>query len=387
MHFPGQSWTIPTHRVPSVALLAVLAVLLLAGCNSADESQRNQNDGQLTLLNVSYDPTRELYYDLNQAFSQHWEEATGQRVTVRMSHGGSGSQSKAVIEGLSADVVTLAMAHDIDAIADQAGLLPTDWQDRLPGKSAPYTSTLMFLVRKGNPKQIRDWEDLARPGVRVMTPNPKTSGVARWNYLALWGYALRRELGVDFADVVRDPAQTDRVAAARSAALAFVEAVYSNVPVLEDAARRATNNFVQNHIGDVLITWENEVLLGLRRADAGGLEIVVPSVTILTEPVAALVDVNVERRGTRMVAEGYLTFLYSEVGQDLVGRHFYRPAACAKAQAKYSDQFAPVEMFTIDDVFGGWAEAHRVHFADGGTFDDVDRARRARAASATAEGT
>ncbi len=324
----------------------------------------------LELLNVSYDPTRELYREFNEAFARHWKATAGQNVVIRQSHGGSGSQARAVIDGLQADVVTLALAYDIDAIAEHAGLLPKDWQSRLPLNSAPYTSTLALLVRKGNPKNIRSWEDLVRPDVQVITPNPKTSGVARWNYLAIWGYVLRRELGEDFARKLNDPACADEVAAAQSKARAFVAKVFKNVPVLDRAARGATNTFVQRRIGDVLINWENEILLSKNELDSAGVEIVIPEVSILAEPVVAIVDKNVDRKGTRKVAQAYLEYLYSPEGQDIAGKNYYRPTS-ADAIAKYKDQFPSIELFSIGDVFGGWSEAHRVHFADGGEFDRI----------------
>ncbi len=322
------------------------------------------------LLNASYDPTRELYREFNEAFAKHWLETTGQRVVIRQSHGGSGSQARAVIDGLEADVVTLALAADIDAIAEHAGHLPADWQRRLPHNSAPYTSTLALLVRKGNPGNIRSWEDLIRPGVQVITPNPKTSGVARWNYLAIWGYVLRRELGEDYLAKLRDPASADEVKAANDKARDFITKVYKNVPVLDRAARAATNTFVQRRIGDVLINWENEILLSQHELDAAGVEVVIPEVSILAETVVAIVDRNVDRRGTREVAQAYLEFLYSDVGQDIAGRNYYRPSN-PEFLAKYLDKFPEIELFTIEDVFGGWAEANRIHFADGGVFDRI----------------
>jgi sulfate/thiosulfate transport system substrate-binding protein len=365
-----------TRGVASALTVSVcVLVALTAGCQSEQRESAAGSGGQVTLLNVSYDPTRELYREFNAAFSEHWLQTTGGRVTIQQSHGGSGSQSRSVIDGLQADVVTLALAYDIDAIAAHAGLLPADWQARLPRNSAPYVSTLAFLVRQGNPKNIQGWDDLARPDVQVITPNPKTSGVARWNYLALWGHALRRELGPDFAAKLHDPQEAAAVASAQERAREFVTAVYRNVPVLDRAARGATNTFIQRRIGDVLINWENEILLGSRELDREGLQIVTPPVSILAEPVVAVVDRNVDRRGTRAVAEAYLAFLYSEVGQDLVARHFYRPAVCPRAQERYRDQFPELELFTIDAVFGGWAEAHRAHFADGGTFDAIYRPR------------
>jgi sulfate/thiosulfate-binding protein len=303
--------------------------------------------------------------------------ATGRRHAASRSPFSSrtAAQARAVIDGLEADVVTLALAYDVDAIAEQAKLLPSDWQGRLPNNSSPYTSTLAFLVRKGNPKNIRDWSDLARNDVEVITPNPKTSGVARWNYLALWGYALRRELGPDFVKVLKDASAADRVARAQEAAKTFVAAVFGNVPVLDSGARGATNTFIQRGIGDVLINWENEILLGGRELDEAGLEIVVPPVSILAEPTVALVDANADRKGTREVAQAYLEYLYSEEGQDIAGKNYYRPGVSKAAQAKYSHQFPAVELFTITDVFDGWNSANRVHFADGGTFDQIYRPR------------
>jgi sulfate/thiosulfate transport system substrate-binding protein len=339
-----------------------------AGCAAPDPDR-------VRILNVSYDPTRELYREFNEEFARHWREQTGGTVTIQQSHGGSGSQSRAVIDGLEADVVTLALAFDIDAIVSRAGLLPADWQGRLPRNSAPYASTLAFLVRKGNPENIRTWEDLARPGVEVITPNPKTSGVARWNYLAMWGVALRGELGDDWIAKLGDPAHASAVAAANEEASRFVTAVYRNVPVLDRGAREATNTFIQRRIGDVLINWENEILLSSRKLDEQGLEVVVPATSILAEPAVALVDSNADRKGTRAIAQAYLEYLYSETGQDIAGRHYYRPTVSAAAREKYRGQFPAVALFTITDVFGGWSEAHQVHFADGGTFDQIYRPR------------
>ncbi|HUT78927.1 MAG TPA: sulfate ABC transporter substrate-binding protein [Polyangia bacterium] len=355
--------------VPAVALTGIAT-----GCGekpAADEARGEAMAPPVTILNVSYDPTRELYREFNSAFAVHWQEQTGQAVTVEQSHGGSGSQSRAVINGLEADVVTLALAYDIDAIAEHAKLLPADWQGRLPHNNAPYTSTLEFLVRKGNPKNIRDWDDLARPGVQVITPNPKTSGVARWNYLAMWGFALERELGKDFAAALKDPARAEAVAAAQQKAQAFVAAIYANVPVLDSGARAATNTFIQRRIGDVLINWENEILLGARDLDAAGLEIVIPPMSILAEPVVSIVDRNVDRKGTREVAQAYLEFLYSETGQELAAKNYYRPTASAAAREKYKDRFPEILLFGINEVFGGWSRASRDHFADGGTFDRI----------------
>jgi len=372
--------TIPSRPSRTTGLAVAAIFLLFVGLGVfAYFSEKSQSaataETGVTLLNVSYDATRELYCEINHAFSRDWQEKTGERIVVRMSNGGSGSQAQAVIGGLPADVVTLALSLDIDDIAEHTDLLPRNWKTRLPNNSAPYTSTLAFLVRKGNPKQIRDWHDLVRPDVRVMTPDPKTSGVARWTYLALWGYALRRELGSDFASLLSDPRQADNVQAAQTKAREFVAAVYRNVPVLDESAREATNHFIRQRIGDVLINWENEILLGGREFDRERLEIIVPPVSILTEPVIALVDGNVDRRGTRPVAETYLEFLYSEIGQDIIGRNFYRPAVSERAQIKYRDQFPAIEMFTVDAVFGSWSAAYRTHFTDGGTFDQIFRPR------------
>jgi sulfate/thiosulfate-binding protein len=305
---------------------------------------------QTTLLNVSYDPTRELYQDFNAAFVKYWKAKSGQDVTVRQSHGGSGGQARAVIDGLDADVVTLALAYDVDAVA-ASGLIKPDWQKRLPKNSAPYTSTVVFLVRKGNPKGIKDWGDLTKPGVQVITPNPKTSGGARWNYLAAWGYALRQPGGND------------------AKAKQFVADLYKKVPVLDSGARGSTNTFVQRGIGDVLLAWENEAYLSLDEAP-GKLEIVVPSVSILAEPSVAVVDKVVDRRGTRAVAEAYLQYLYSPEGQEIAARRHYRPRD-EKVAAKYASSFAKLTLFTIDDVFGGWQKAQKTHFADRGLFDQI----------------
>lgn len=338
----------------------MIPLLLLASATRAD----------VTLLNVSYDPTRELYRDFNEAFAKHWKETTGETVEIRQSHGGSGSQARAVIDGLDADVVTLALAADVTAIAEKTGKIPADWQSKLPHNSAPYQSTLEFLVRKGNPKNIRDWSDLARADVEVITPNPKTSGAARWNYLAMWGYALRRELGNDFVEKLGDPAQAEAVAAAQAKAAEFVAAIYAHVPVLDSGARAATNTFIQRKLGDVLINWENEILLGANELDEAEVESVVPPVSILAEPVVAVVEGNAKRKGNEKVARAYLEYLYTDVGQDLAGKHYYRPVN-PKFQKKYASQFPNVELFTIDEVFGGWPKATAAHFADGASFDRI----------------
>ncbi len=329
---------------------------------------------RLELLNVSYDPTRELYREFNDEFARFWKEKTGRNLQIQQSHGGSGSQARAVIDGLQADVVTLALAADIDAIAEHAGALPADWQTRLPHNSAPYSSTLAFLVRKGNPKGIHNWDDLARDDVQVITPNPKTSGVARWNYLALWGFGLYQALGEDWLNKLQDPAYAEEVAAAQKTARDFVARVYRNVPVLDRAARGATNTFIQRRIGDVLINWENEALLGSAELDAGGVELVVPPIAIKTEPVVSIVDRNVDRKKTREVAQAYLEYLYTPVGQDIAARNYYR-AIDPEVSARYADKFPALELFTIDQVFGGWAAANAAHFADGASFDQIYQPR------------
>lgn len=329
-------------------VLALLGAALLAAPVSAK---------QIRLLNASYDPTRELYQEVNAAFSSHWREKSGDTVTIQQSHGGSGKQARAVIDGLQADVVTLALAYDIDAIADNAKLLPKEWQKRLPHNSSPYTSTIVFVVRKGNPKGIKDWDDLAKPGVSVITPNPKTSGGARWNYLAAWGYALRKH-GND-ANKARE----------------FVAGIFKNVPVLDTGARGATTTFAQRGIGDVMISWENEAFLAEKEFGAGNLEIVVPSVSILAEPPVAVVDKVANRKGTAAVARAYLEFLYSDEGQEIAAKHFYRPRAETVA-AKYADKFPKIALFTIGEVFGGWRQAQKTHFDSGGVFDQIQRQNR-----------
>ncbi len=306
---------------------------------------------EVSLLNVSYDPTRELYQDFNKAFADHWKAKSGDSLKVRQSHGGSGKQARAVIDGLAADVVTLALAYDIDEIA-QRGQIAKDWQKRLPHNSAPYTSTIVFLVRKGNPKGIKDWNDLARIGVSVITPNPKTSGGARWNHLAAWGYALRQPGGSE------------------KSAQEFLGKLYKNVPVLDSGARGATTTFVERGIGDVLITWENEALLAIKELGPGKVEIVTPSLSVLAEPPVAVVDKVVDRRGTRKVAEAYLNFLYSEQGQEIAAQNYYRPTN-EKVAKKFEGQFPKLKLLTIDEVAGGWAKAQKMHFADGGIFDQI----------------
>lgn len=322
----------------------LLGALLCVGAFGAQAAD-------VSLLNVSYDPTRELYKDINAAFAQQWKAQTGDTVTINASHGGSGKQARSVIDGLEADVVTLALAYDIDAVAEK-GLIAADWQKRLPHNATPYSSTIVFLVRKGNPKGIKDWNDLVKPGVEVITPNPKTSGGARWNYLAAWGYALRQPGGND------------------AKAKEFVAALFKNVPVLDTGARGSTTTFVQRGIGDVLLAWENEALLARQELGKDQFEIIAPSLSILAEPPVALVDKVVDKRGTRAVAEAYLKFLYTPAAQELAGKHYYRPHEAAAA-AKYAEVFPKVTTFTIDEQFGGWKKAQALHFADGGVFDQL----------------
>lgn len=327
--------------------MRTLAIVLYAAATLTAANAAN-----VTLLNVSYDPTRELYKDINAAFSAQWKAKTGDIVTIKQSHAGSGAQARAVIDGLDADVVTLALAYDIDAISQKAKLLPPNWQKRLPDNSAPYTSTYVFLVRKGNPWKIKDWSDLIKPGIQVITPNPKTSGGARWAYLAAWAYALKQPGGN------------------AEKAKWFVTQLYKHVPVLDTGARGATTTFVQRGIGDVLLAWENEAYLALKEHGADQYEIVYPKVSILAEPPVAVLDRNVDRHKTRKVAEAYLQFLYSKQAQEIEARNFYRPRDpdVLKASAK---QFPAIPMFTIDDVFGGWQKAQATHFADGGVFDQI----------------
>ena len=306
----------------------------------------------VTLLNVSYDPTRELYEALNKAFTARWLAQSGQQVEIRQSHGGSGKQARAIIDGLQADVATLGLAYDVSALYKQGKLIPENWVTRLPYNSAPYTSTIVFLVRRGNPKNIRDWGDLIRPGVAVITPNPKSSGGARWNYLAAWAWALRQPGGND------------------ATAKAFVEKLYRNVPVLDSGARGATITFVDRGIGDVLLAWESEALLAKKQLGPDKLDIVMPSLSILAEPPVTVVDKVVERRGTRQIAEAYLKFLYTKEGQQIIAQNFYRPRD-PEIAAQYAGQFPAVKLVTIDDTFGGWDRAQATHFDDGGTFDQI----------------
>jgi sulfate/thiosulfate-binding protein len=350
-----------------LATAFVFSVLLaVSGCGGSGDGASAGKEIQL--LNVSYDPTRELYREVNDKFAAKWLTTTGQSVSVRMSHSGSGSQARAVIDGLDADVVTLALAWDIDNIQLNSHRLPANWQSRLPDNSSPYTSTIVFLVRKGNPKQIHDWPDLLADGVQIITPNPKTSGGARWNYLAAWGFALERALGGDLGKLLDAP--KDEIDKAQAEAEAFVRDVYHHVPVQDTGARAATNTFAQRGIGDVLLAWENEALLSIAQLGPDALEIVTPSVSVLAEPPVALVDAVVDRHGTRGVAEAYLEFLYTPEGQDIIARNFFRPRDQSVA-AKYADRFPKIRMFTIDDVFGGWREAQTHHFNDGGVYDRI----------------
>jgi len=333
-----------TRREFHHAAIAALGALLLAPAAPVAAAET-------TLLNVSYDPTRELYDDYNKAFAKYWEAKSGQKVTIRQSHGGSGKQARTVIDGLAADVVTLALAGDIDALATQGKLLPTNWQGRLPHNSAPYTSTIVFVVRKGNPKGIRDWGDLVKPGVKVITPNPKTSGGARWNYLAGWAWALKQAGGSE------------------ATATDYVRKLFQNVPVLDTGARGSLTTFAQRGIGDVFISWENEAFLAVKEIGADRFEIVVPSISILAEPPVAVVDKVALRRGTADVARAYLEYLYSKEGQEIIAKHYYRPRD-PQVAAKYASVFPKLNLVTIAD-FGGWAAAQKKHFADGGVFDKI----------------
>ncbi len=331
------------QRRTLIALAAASAITSLATTGFAQQS--------VTLLNVSYDPTRELYVEYNAAFAKHWKAKTGQDVIFKQSHGGSGKQARSIIDGLDADVATLALAGDTDALVKNGGWLKADWQKKLPNNSSPYTSTIVLVVREGNPKGIKDWDDLAKPGIKVITPNPKTSGGARWNYLAAWEYA-KRKYGSD------------------ANAKDFVARLYGNVTVLDTGARGSAITFGQRAQGDVLIAWENEAYL-LEKEFGTKFDVIAPSLSILAEPAVAVVDKNVDKKGTRAVAEEYLKYLYSDVGQDIAGKNFYRPAASEKAKAKYAKQFAKLNLFSIDTAFGGWAKADKEHFADGGSFDQI----------------
>ena len=339
----------------TLLLAGSASVTLLLACNGGGPAASRA--GAVNLLNVSYDPTRELYQDINRQFAAYWKGKTGQEVKIRQSHGGSGKQARSVIDGLEADVVTLALAYDIDQIAEKGGMLPRDWQQRLPNNSSPYTSTIVLLVRKGNPRGIRDWGDLAKPGISVVTPNPKTSGGARWNYLAAWGWALRQPGGSD--------------ASARE----LVTRIYKNVPVLDAGARGSTTTFVERGIGDVLIAWENEALLAIEELGPWKFEVVAPTISVLAEPPVAVVDTVAGKRGTGAVAQAYLEYLYTEAGQETAARHFYRPRSSAVAE-KFAARFPRLTLFSIDEVFGGWQKAHATHFADGALFDQIYRPGR-----------
>lgn len=343
-------------RILAVSPFFALLLLVFTGCTGGQANQASEPNAQapVELLNVSYDPTRELYVEFNQAFAEHWKAETGQTVNINMSHGGAGKQARAVIDGLEADVVTLALAYDIDMMHETANLIPADWQKRLSHNSSPYTSTIVFLVRKGTPENIRDWDDLVRPGIQVITPNPKTSGGARWNYLAAWAYA-KRKYGTE--EAARD----------------FVTRLFRNVPVLDSGARGSTNTFVQREIGDVLLAWENEAFLAVEELGPDKFDIIVPSMSILAEPPVTVIDKNVEKHGTRTVAEAYLEFLYSPMGQAIVAKHFYRPVFPEYADPADMKRFPELELITIDEEFGGWKQAQEVHFNDGGTFDQIYR--------------
>ena len=325
--------------------------------------------GDATLLNVSYDPTREFYVEFNAAFAKHWKETKNQIVTIKQSHGGAGKQARAVIDGLEADVVTLALAYDIDAISEKAGLLPADWQKRLPNSSSPYTSTIVFLVRKGNPKGIKDWDDLVKGDVQIITPNPKTSGGARWNYLAAWGHIVKKELG-DFSKL-RDPNYADAAKKAEQKAREFITALFKRVPVLDSGARGATTTFAQRGIGDVFLSWENEAFLAVKEFGDDKFDIVVPPTSIMAHPPVTLVDKFADKHDTREVSEAYLKYLYSPDGQRLAAKHFYRPFEPKHAAPEDIKRFPQLQLFNIDEAFGGWKLAQKTHFDDGGVFDQI----------------
>ena len=335
-------------------LFAILIVftLLSAACSSEKTSSGKEKVKKKELLNVSYDPTREFYKEFNEEFAKQWKEEKGEEVVINQSHGGSGSQGRSIIDGIEADVATLALAYDIDAISEARDLLPQDWQKRLPQNSTPYTSTIVFLVRKGNPKEISDWGDLVKKDVSVVTPNPKTSGGARWNYLAAWSYAKQKYNGDETK--VKD----------------YMKKLFGNVAALDSGARGATTSFVERGLGDVLIAWENEAILSLNELGKDKFEIVAPSISILAEPPVAVIDKNVDKKGTREVAEAYLKYLYTETGQELAAKNYYRPRD-KDVLAKYKDSFPDVKLVTIDEEFGGWQKAQKTHFADGGTFDEI----------------
>ncbi len=340
------------HRLAFTGLFSSFALVAVLASTSTGALAQSP---VVSLLNVSYDPTRELYAELNPAFAKYWKAKTGQEVRIKQSHGGSGKQARSVIDGLDADVVTLALAGDVDALAKNGGWVASDWQKRLPHNSAPYTSTIVLVVRAGNPKGIKDWNDLIKPGVSVITPNPKTSGGARWNYLAAWEYAKQQAGGKGDAD---------------ARAKAFVTKLYANVPVLDTGARGSSITFAQRNQGDVFISWENEAYL-LEKEFGNKVDVVYPSLSILAEPPVSVVDKNADRKGTRAVAQAYLEYLYTEEGQDIAARNFYRPAVSSKAKAKYAQQFPAIKLFTLDQAFGSWAQADKDHFADGASFDQI----------------
>jgi sulfate/thiosulfate transport system substrate-binding protein len=356
-------------------LVPLLLLLGLVGCNNRESSNSNGGVSHKTvkLLNVSYDPTREFYLDFNKTFAQHWKEKTGNTVEIDQSHGGSGKQARAVNEGLKADIVSLALAGDIDTIAKQSGLIDSDWQSRFPNNSSPYTSTIVFLVRKGNPKKINDWSDLVRDGVEVITPNPKTGGGARWNYLAAWGATLHRELG-DLASL-KDPNKKVEIEAAVEKAKAFIGELYQHVPVLDTSARAATNTFIQRSIGDVMLTWENEAFLAFKELGTDQVEMVIPPISILAEPPVAVVTKNAQANGTTEVASAYLEYLYTPEGQRLAAKHYFRPRSSELLSDEQRALFAKLALFQLTDVVAGWDEAHDVHFKDRtGVFDQIYQA-------------
>ena len=378
------------HHARLVMLLVAVSLMFAAqGCAKPHDAANKQSvvtgkptdtdetktNGEVKeILNVSYDPTRELYEDFNKAFTEHWAKETGENIKVNPSHGGSGTQARHVIAGLEADVVTLALAHDIDAIVNQSdGLIARDWQKRLPNNSAPYTSTIVFLVRKGNPKGIKDWDDLRKPDVEIVTPDPLTSGGACWNYLAAWGFALKRELG-DLSKL-HDPKQANAAAKAQEKAFEFVEEMYRHAKAIDSGARDATLTFVKKRRGDVLLAWENEAIYSMNDMKKGEYEIVMPSISILAEPSVTVVDKNVDKHGTRKIAEAYLNYLYSPEGQKIAAKHYYRPRNAEGIPKETMKNFAKIEVFTIDDVFGGWAKAYRNHFGKDGWYVKMSKAK------------
>jgi sulfate transport system substrate-binding protein len=354
-------------RIIGLMCLAVVT-FMVAGCDGSSSSDANNGIKKVQLLNVSYDPTREFYQEFNESFAAHWKATQNEEVYVEQSHGGAGKQARAVMDGLEADVITLALGYDIDVIAERTKLLPTDWQSKFPKNSAPYSSTIVFLVRKGNPKGIKDWGDLEKEGIEIITPNPKTSGGARWNYLAAWGAALAQELGGVDAIGKANPEQR---AEADKKARAFIEAIFRKVPVLDSGARGATNSFVQRQLGDVLLTWENEAFLALKESGGDQVEVVVPKLSILAEPPVAVVEEYAKKHGTLEIAKAYLEHLYSPQGQQLAAKHFFRPNSAELISKEQLANFADVELFQLNDIWGSWAEAQKIHFDDGGIFDQI----------------